>query len=371
MTLEFGNRIGGTARRDPLFFYPGEPLSDEELRVTVIGSGSPVTRRGQAAPGMLIETGDGQVFVMDIGSGAFANLTSLQISQRRLTKVFLTHLHVDHWADLAHLYAATMIFGRTVPLEIWGPSGKVPELGTTAWAEGFSQAMAWDIESRRGKSASGNGDKLVVHEFDYSTPGWIYDEADVRIKAFPAIHCLDGPVSYRLEWHDLSFVFSGDTKPNRFFVENAQNADLMIYETFLPAELHAARSGLELESSQHIVNGVHSPPCAAGLMFAETKPKLAVMYHLRMNDGDDVAVLDDLRRTYNGPVVLARDLLVFNVSRDGVSCRRAITPDNAQPIVERVRDGGAVRGENASISEWLLDAEIRVDGLVYPGIGVF
>jgi ribonuclease Z len=365
-----GNGLG-SGRRYPRFFYPGEPLLPDELRVTVLGSGSPVTRRSQAAAGMLVETGDGQLFVMDLGSGAFANLTSLEIPQRRLTKVFLTHLHCDHWADLANLYAMTMIYGRTVPLEIWGPSGLTPEFGTAAWGEAFRRAMAWDIESRRGKSVSGDGDQLVVHEFDYKTPAWIYDVDGVRIKAFPALHCLDGPVSYRLEWGGHTFVFAGDTKPNRFFVEHGQDADLMIYETFLPAELHSLRSGLDLESSQRIVNGVHSPPRAAGLMFAETRPKLAVMYHLRMNDGDEVAVLDDLRREYDGPVVIARDLLVFNVSVEGVTCRRAVTPEDAQPVFERPKGLKVKRAESTRISDWLLEAELRVDGLVHPGAGVF
>ena len=47
----------GSGRRYPRFFYPGEPLLTDELRVTVLGSGSPVTRRSQAAAGMLVETG--------------------------------------------------------------------------------------------------------------------------------------------------------------------------------------------------------------------------------------------------------------------------------------------------------------------------
>lgn len=361
----------GAGRKYPRFFYPGEALVEDELRVTVLGSGSPVTRRNQASAGMLVETGDGQIFVMDLGSGALANLTSLEIPQRRLTKVFLTHLHCDHWADLANLYAMTMIYGRTVPLEIWGPSGSRPELGTAAWGDAFQRAMAWDIESRRGKSASGDGDQLVVHEFDYRTPAWIYDADGVRIKAFPALHCIDGPVSYRLEWAGRTFVFSGDTKPNRFLVEHGQDADLMVHEAFLPAELHSLRSGLDLESSQRIVNGLHSPPRAAGLTFAKTRPKLAVMYHLRMNDGDEVAVLDDLRREYSGPVVIARDLLVFNISPDGVVCRRAVTPEDAQPVVERPDGVKAKRGEDAGMSEWLLEAEIGVDGLVNPGAGRF
>ena len=52
--------------------------------------------------------------------------------------------------------------------------------------------------------------------------GVVYDRNGVVIKSFPAIHIYDGPVSYRLEWNGLCFVFSGDTTPSQFFVDNAQ-----------------------------------------------------------------------------------------------------------------------------------------------------
>ena len=53
-------------------------------------------------------------------------------------QVFLSHLHSDHHADLASLYVNAM-FGRKVPLEIWGPSSEKPELGLAASIEGLRQ----------------------------------------------------------------------------------------------------------------------------------------------------------------------------------------------------------------------------------------
>lgn len=53
-------------------------------------------------------------------------------------QVFLTHLHSDHHADLATLYAGAM-FGRHEPWEVWGPSGDSPKLGTAAAIAGLRQ----------------------------------------------------------------------------------------------------------------------------------------------------------------------------------------------------------------------------------------
>ena len=49
-------------------------------------------------------------------------------------QVFLTHLHSDHISDLPPLYAVGY---RTVPLQVWGPSGQHPKYGLNATLEGM------------------------------------------------------------------------------------------------------------------------------------------------------------------------------------------------------------------------------------------
>ncbi len=55
------------------------------------------------ASGFLIELGNGDKFIFDLGSGAYVNLVATGVPQAKLTKVFLSHLHSDHIADLASL----------------------------------------------------------------------------------------------------------------------------------------------------------------------------------------------------------------------------------------------------------------------------
>ena len=74
-----------------------------------------------------------------------------------------------------------------------------------------------------------------VTEFDYKGVNQIvYEENGVTIRTIPAIHALDGPVSFILEWNGLKFVFGGDTYPNKWYAEYARNADLAIHECFIP-----------------------------------------------------------------------------------------------------------------------------------------
>ncbi len=58
-----------------------------------------------------------------------ANVAALMIPYDFLDKVFLTHLHTDHWGDLATLWAGGWTAGRTKSLRVWVPMSGVSPLG--------------------------------------------------------------------------------------------------------------------------------------------------------------------------------------------------------------------------------------------------
>ena len=49
------------------FMYPGEPVAEDELRVTVFGSGYGYVRAGQADQSIYVEVGNGDTFMFDMG----------------------------------------------------------------------------------------------------------------------------------------------------------------------------------------------------------------------------------------------------------------------------------------------------------------
>jgi ribonuclease Z len=72
------------------------------------------------ASSFLIELGNGDKFLFDMGTGSYVNLIATGVPAAKLDKVFLTHLHSDHHADLASLYVGAM-FGRRKPWEVCAP----------------------------------------------------------------------------------------------------------------------------------------------------------------------------------------------------------------------------------------------------------
>ncbi len=61
-------------------YYPGtEELKEDELRLFACGTGMPAARRDQAATCWLVELGNGDKFLFDIGTGSMPNIAALMI----------------------------------------------------------------------------------------------------------------------------------------------------------------------------------------------------------------------------------------------------------------------------------------------------
>ena len=118
------------------------------------------------------------------------------------------------------------------------------------------ESFAWDTDTRHGLLPDA-GAEVEVHEFDFAKTGVVYEKNGVVIKSFPAIHIYDGPVSLRLEWNGLCFVFSGDTTPSQFFVDNAKGADLLVHEAFKKCFMPYFGSGPD---GPYITSGFDRPP---------------------------------------------------------------------------------------------------------------
>jgi len=105
-------------------YYPGtEELAADEMRVIACGTGMPMPRLKQAAACFVIELGNGDKFIFDMGNGSFERIHALGIPLDYLDKVFITHPHMDHMADLATFYMTGPQNNRSVPLRVWGPGG--------------------------------------------------------------------------------------------------------------------------------------------------------------------------------------------------------------------------------------------------------
>jgi ribonuclease Z len=342
----------------PASYFPNtELLGPDEMRITALGTGMPNQTRAAVSISYLVELGNGDKFLFDMGMGSMANLFSLRPDFSKLDKVFASHLHIDHVGDFMGLHIGGWLSGRYTPIHIYGPTGSKPELGTKAFVEGMQKGYAWDLATRTG-ALPDKGAQIVVHEFDYNQENKIvYQENGVTIRSWPAIHSLDGSVSFGLEWNGLKYVFGGDTYPNKWYMKYAVNADVASHECFLPPKALAAYFGWDLSQATYVSTRIHSEPQAFGKVMSTVKPRLAVGYHSVQSPENNAAIMDGVRKTYDGPLAVARDLMVINVTKENIEVRMASVDEYALPPDVTPAYVSAPRTDEKSPSEAILSGK--------------
>jgi ribonuclease Z len=345
-------------------YYPNtEALGSDEMRVIACGTGMPTTRAAQAAACFLVELGNGDKFIFDIGSGSAERISSLQIPYDYLDKVFIGHLHADHFGSLGELFIGGALMGRQKSLRIWGPNGPTPELGTAYAVQKMKEMFTWDLSGRVGLSDF-RGYSVEVNEFDYKAENAvIYEHNGVTVRSFPAIHSLDGPVSFTLEWKGLKFVFGSDTYPNKWFIKYAKDADLVIHECFVAVPDLVSKMRFTPEMALLVGTQIHTAPEAFGKVMSEVKPRMAVAYHFFKDFDTTAAVNDRIRTTYDGPLSLAEDFMVWNITKDDIRVRMAVVEEAtwSPPLAGKAQPPGG----DADREKFSKDAGVSVEALKY------
>ena len=350
------------AAPDRYVYYPGsEELGKDEIRIVACGTGMPTARRAQAGASFLVELGNGEKFIFDIGSGSMANIQSLMIPSDFLTKVFLTHLHTDHWGDLPSLWAGGWTAGRTSPLGVWGPSGAREDMGTKYAVEHLLKAFNWDYMTRA-VTINPTPGEISITEFDYKGMNEVvYEGNGVAIRSWPCIHAGDGPISYSLEWNGYKVVIGGDTAPNKWYPEYAKGADWVNHECFMTSEQMMSMYNQPPQLALRINLQFHTSAQSFGKIMSMVKPRHAVAYHF-FNDADTrYDIYDGIREAYDGPLSMATDLMAWNITRDAVTERMAVSPDSDWEVEGPGEKLQPDRSRKSEYTQSTLDGRLDVD----------
>ena len=235
----------------------------------------------------------GEKLLFDCGRGAAIRLTQAGVALDSVDELFLTHLHSDHTVGIPDLWLTGWFLGRDHPLRVWGPPG------TREMTEHLSRAYQFDVQTREHtENLPPKGVEVDAEEIEQ---GDIYIRGLLRVSAFLVDH---GPVKpafgYRIDYSGHAVVISGDTKFSQNLVDFSKGADCLIHVAWL------ARSKSP-EVSRSIASGED-----AGRVFEAVKPKLAVIYHYK----DEEGLAEAVRGQYHGPFVMAQDLMVIEINRD-------------------------------------------------------
>jgi ribonuclease Z len=76
---------------------------------------------------------------------------------------------------------------------------------------------------------------------------------------------------------------------------------------------------------------IHTSPESFGKIMSLVKPRIAIAFHF-FNDFDTASGVEEgIRTTYDGPVTLADDYIVWNVTKDSIKVREVVVNPNNWP----------------------------------------
>jgi ribonuclease Z len=283
-----------------------------EMQVTLLGTGTPTPRPGSFSASTLVEAGPERL-IFDLGRGSSIRLFQKKIPLGSITAHFITHLHSDHVVGLPDIWLTgwlgTPYGSRKSPMVIYGPKG------TVAMTENLTKAFSEDIRIRiDDENYPPEGVAFAAKDIE---PGLVYDRNGVKVSAIDVNHGekIKPSFGYTIEFDGKKVVLSGDTRPDARVERAAEGADLLIHEV---AAIDPAL--LKDYPNYRAIEDHHTSPEAAGKIFAGARPKLAVYSHIvfatvkPVQDVPEDMLIARTRTTYDGPLIVGRDLMSFTIS---------------------------------------------------------
>lgn len=310
-------------------FFPGlETLGPDEMRISFVGTSPFPPRIDQAGTSIMVELGNGDKFFFDFGPGCMRNIIALGHHIATINDIFITHLHVDHYHDISYLLPFRAWSGGWMPLRVTGPSGRTPELGTRAMVDGMKQMLKWHLEAFD-ICPIGDGYEIEVNEFDWKDENGIcYDKNGVTVRHWRRSHAKDGASAYRLDWNGLSFVWTGDGRPDELTAKYAKGADVFVTELELDTgRLMEAKYGMPAWLYNYTIDIHHSPHYGVGKLISEVKPRAGMVTHFPYDDDLVPEAIAGIRAHWDGLFLWgAPDGIVVNVTKDAIWSRKAALP---------------------------------------------
>ncbi len=291
-----------------LIFAKSKPLSlpffSKSVSVQVLGSGGPEMGDKRASSAYLIWIDGRSRILIDFGGGASLRFEEANARISDLDIILLTHLHVDHTADLPALLKASFFTRASGVLDIYGPSGNSMMPNTKGFINKLfrKNSGAWEY---LGDHLNGGARlQLKAHNISKSKkPKVIYSKKGIRITAISVHHGPIPAVAYRVDIGSKSITFSGDMNGDYHTLETlAKDTNILIAHNAVP------------KNANRVARSLHMTPFIIGKIAQKARVKSLVLSHRMLRTlGREKETRREIKRHYRGKIRFANDKSNYRV----------------------------------------------------------
>jgi ribonuclease BN (tRNA processing enzyme) len=277
------------------------------LEVVVLGSGGPRAFGRAGSSYVVIVDGTPRILV-DAGPGAFVRIGDLQLDLEKVDTVLLTHLHIDHSADLAAFFNARgLTSDGPIVYRVFGPDGA----GLFPKTSRFVDLLVGEKGAFGYQKTFGAEERFVVRDLPIglsSRRNKILDDSGLVVEEVATHHGDCPSVAYRISYKGASVAFSGDMDASALpnLVQLAKNSDLLIFNCGV----------LDPPGSPEQLYQLHTPPKKIGEAARASGVGSLLLSHIAPDvEGQQEAVRKSIGASYAGPVAFASDRLRVAVGK--------------------------------------------------------
>lgn len=164
------------------------------FELTILGSSSATPIYNRHPTSQLLSIRD-HIFLIDCGEGTLMQLLNYRIKYHRISRIFISHLHGDHYLGLLGLISTFHLQGRTGDLHIYG-----------------QQELMDIIELQLRISNTHLRYNLIFHAVRHYTPEIIFEDEEVIVRSIVLNHRV--PCT--------GFIFLEKPRPRKLKIEKLQ-----------------------------------------------------------------------------------------------------------------------------------------------------
>ncbi len=279
-------------------------LAQPKVSLQVLGSGGPESGDKRASSGYIVWIDGKSRVLVDFGGGSSLRFEEAGASIEALDVILLTHLHIDHTADLPALLKSSFFVRRQRDLPIYGPQGNDLMPDTVTFVERLfkNHKGAWEY---MGDYLDGSASfQVKAHTVKASKRvKTIYKNGNISVQTITVHHGPIPALAYRVNVGNQSITFSGDMNGDYRTLEKlAKNTNLLIAHNAVPKGATGAAANL------------HMTPLTIGKIAKSANVKRVVLSHRMLRTlGRESESKREIQKNYKGSVKFANDLSVYRV----------------------------------------------------------